>query len=55
LSITTFHGDKRTKRTNDLCDVDIVLTTYATLVADRKGRKLLQKIAWFRVVLDEGS
>lgn len=33
----------------------MVLTTYGTLMADSRGRKLLQSIAWFRVVLDEGT
>lgn len=34
-------------------DHDIVLTTYATLVADCKSANILTTIEWFRVVLDE--
>jgi SNF2 family DNA or RNA helicase len=32
---------------------EIVLTTYATLVADFKRRKVLHSLEWFRVILDE--
>jgi SNF2 family DNA or RNA helicase len=34
---------------------DMVLTTFATLVADFKRRKVLHNLEWFRVVLDEGK
>lgn len=54
LSYMVFHGDGRPKLPQKIIDHDLVLTTYATLVADTKGAKVLQKIAWFRVVLDEG-
>ena len=33
---------------------DIVLTTYATLVADFKRHRVLHDLEWFRVILDEG-
>jgi len=48
-----FHGDGRAKLPENLIENDLVLTTYATLVADCKGPAVLQRIAWFRVVLDE--
>jgi SNF2 family DNA or RNA helicase len=50
-----FHGDGRPKLHENVIEHDLVLTTYATLVADCKGSKVLQKVEWFRVVLDEGN
>lgn len=55
LEVGRFHGDGRAKTPNALLSYDIVLTTYHTLAADWKGKKILQKIAWFRVTLDEGK
>lgn len=54
LSYLVFHGDGRPRLPQRIIENDIVLTTYATLVADYKGSKVLQKVHWFRVVLDEG-
>ncbi|EEU36130.1 uncharacterized protein NECHADRAFT_53012, partial [Fusarium vanettenii 77-13-4] len=53
LKTAIFHGDDRAKATEELSNYDIVLTTYPTLLADSKGRRVLQDIAWFRIVLDE--
>ncbi|OCL05964.1 hypothetical protein AOQ84DRAFT_322110 [Glonium stellatum] len=53
LRVALFHGDTRAKTTEALIDYDIVLTTYRTLAFDWKGHRILQKIGWFRVVLDE--
>ncbi|KAJ4013298.1 hypothetical protein NW752_007594 [Fusarium irregulare] len=53
LRVITFHGDSRPTQSTALLDHDIVLTTYATLVADFKRRKVLHSLEWFRVVLDE--
>ncbi|KAM6511298.1 hypothetical protein FALCPG4_016300 [Fusarium falciforme] len=53
LRTAIFHGDDRAKTTQDLFKYDVVLTTYPTLLADYKGRRVLQDIAWFRIVLDE--
>ena len=50
-----FHGEGRAKSPDLLVECDILLTTYHTLAADWKGRKVLQKINWFRVILDEGE
>lgn len=50
-----FHGQNRPQDTETLRDYDIVLTTYATLAADRNGQALLYRMEWFRVVLDEGQ
>ncbi|KAK4165546.1 SNF2 family N-terminal domain-containing protein [Cladorrhinum sp. PSN259] len=48
-----FHGQSRAKNPADLDDYDIVLTTYGILCADFKARRVLQRIVWFRIVLDE--
>jgi SNF2 family DNA or RNA helicase len=55
LKVALFHGDNRAKTTEALVDHDVVLTTYRTLVFDWKGRRVLQAMEWFRVVLDEGK
>lgn len=57
LSLGIFHGTNRTRNSRDLSDHDVVVTTYSTLMADwsPKGRRVLQAMAWFRVVLDEGT
>lgn len=54
LKFVLFHGQDRPRQTEDLKPFDLVLTTYATLAADCKGLGLLQKMQWYRVVLDEG-
>ncbi|KAI1076545.1 SNF2 family N-terminal domain-containing protein [Whalleya microplaca] len=53
LRVATFHGAGRAKCFQDIVDHDVVLTTYHTLVADYASKKLLQNLAWHRVVLDE--
>ncbi|KAI1125677.1 SNF2 family N-terminal domain-containing protein [Nemania abortiva] len=53
ISLCNFHGEKKAKEVNGLINHDIVVTTYQTLVSDRKAKALLQSIMWFRVVLDE--
>ncbi|KAF3937496.1 hypothetical protein ABW19_dt0201046 [Dactylella cylindrospora] len=53
MAVGHFHGDRRAKSSKDLLQYDVVLTTYHTLAADWKGRKVLQSLQWFRVVLDE--
>lgn len=47
---------RRSRDTAAILDKDIVLTTYETISADfKRGVSLLYKVAWFRVVLDEGA
>ncbi|KAK6857174.1 hypothetical protein PG995_007361 [Apiospora arundinis] len=53
VRLCIFHGNNRANAMEDIIDNDVVLTTYHTLVSDRKTRRLLQDIMWFRVVLDE--
>ncbi|RYP43712.1 hypothetical protein DL768_009759 [Monosporascus sp. mg162] len=53
LRIYTFHGSSRPKSAKGVIDHDLVLTTYATLSADCDDLRVLQKVEWYRVVLDE--
>ncbi|KAH7165443.1 SNF2 family N-terminal domain-containing protein [Dactylonectria macrodidyma] len=53
LEVGNFYGLGRAKTTEALTKYDIVLTTYHTLAADWKGRRVLQTIKWLRVTLDE--
>ncbi|KAI1360826.1 SNF2 family N-terminal domain-containing protein [Xylaria arbuscula] len=53
LSLCVFHGNNKPKVVEGFIDSDVVLTTYRTLESDWKARGLLQKVNWFRVVLDE--
>lgn len=41
LSYMVFHGDSRPKLSGNVVKHDLVLITYATLVADCKGSKVL--------------
>ena len=50
-----FHGDLRQKTADGIDSYDVVLTTYQTLAADWKGVRVLHKVTWLRVVLDEGK
>lgn len=54
LNLILFHGQDRHKNPDTLATTDVVLTTYGTLAADYKKVRLLQKMDWYRVVLDEG-
>ncbi|KAI0599782.1 SNF2 family N-terminal domain-containing protein [Biscogniauxia sp. FL1348] len=53
LSSIRFHGQNRSRDPETLRSVDIVLTTYATLAADHASQRILHKMEWYRVVLDE--
>ncbi|KAK3986136.1 SNF2 family N-terminal domain-containing protein [Cladorrhinum sp. PSN332] len=53
LKTYTFHGQARAVTPLDISDYDVVLTTYGVLSADLKTKKVLQKVLWYRVVLDE--
>lgn len=55
LNICTFHGSSRPKSPEVVTDHDLVLTTYATLSAEFNNLRVLQKVEWSRVVLDEGK
>ena len=50
-----YHGTTSNTATAAFDDVDIVITTYETLVSKMKsGSNDLRRCSWFRVVLDEG-
>ncbi|EGO56071.1 hypothetical protein NEUTE1DRAFT_122706 [Neurospora tetrasperma FGSC 2508] len=53
LNLILFHGQGRHKNPESLASTDVVLTTYRTLAADHRKARLLQKMDWYRVVLDE--
>lgn len=53
LQICIFHGSSRPKSPEEVRDYDLVLITYETLSADSNVLGVLQKIKWYRVVLDE--
>ncbi|KHE85606.1 hypothetical protein GE21DRAFT_3720, partial [Neurospora crassa] len=53
LNLILFHGQGRPKSPESMASTDVVLTTYGTLAADHKNARLLQKMEWYRVVLDE--
>lgn len=50
-----YHGQHRKIQLANMKDYDIVITTYHTLASDFMAKKSpLHRIAWFRIVLDEG-
>lgn len=56
LKTLKYHGSARKHLEPMMEQVDIVLTTYRTLVVDyEKKSKSLHDVEWFRVVLDEGG
>ncbi|KAL7894024.1 SNF2 family N-terminal domain-containing protein [Trichoderma sp. TUCIM 5745] len=56
LPFHTHLGSSRHAETNLLRERLVVFTTYATVAAEfRRGDTTLQKINWFRIVLDEGT
>jgi SWI/SNF-related matrix-associated actin-dependent regulator of chromatin subfamily A3 len=54
LKVGRYHGKGRDESFFDQMNVDIVLTTYHTLAADQKAKRLtVRGLRWFRLVLDE--
>ncbi|KAK4958666.1 hypothetical protein LTR66_013130, partial [Elasticomyces elasticus] len=55
LSVCYYLGTGRTQDVDELARYDVVVTTYTTAAFEfqRKQRNALQKINWFRIVLDE--
>ncbi|KAI8951872.1 SNF2 family N-terminal domain-containing protein [Xylaria longipes] len=53
LNFVCFHGQDRPRDSETLRSASLVLTTYATLAADYAGQCTLDKMEWYRVVLDE--
>lgn len=55
LAAIKYHGQGRKDMVSAIGNVNIVLTTYHTLVADHNEKKSpLYDVVWYRVVLDEG-
>lgn len=55
LRTIKYHGQNRRCSLEDLRDADLVITTYHTLASDYSNAKgLLDKVEWYRLVLDEG-
>ncbi|KAF2492843.1 hypothetical protein BU16DRAFT_620161 [Lophium mytilinum] len=52
LKCTKYHGTSKATE-SEILDSDIVLTTYATLIADSTRNSNLHGIHWFRVIIDE--
>ena len=55
LTTATFHGLCRSEDPAAFANVDLVLTTYSTLMSDHRKAGVLHQLNWFRVVLDEGK
>jgi SNF2 family DNA or RNA helicase len=51
-----YHGADRRALSAAFGHQDVVLTTYGTVMAERRGTKsILHKVHWYRLVLDEGK
>jgi SNF2 family DNA or RNA helicase len=52
-----YHGSGKERQTLDaIADSDIVITTYTTLATELNDKlSLINRIGWFRVVLDHGA
>jgi SNF2 family DNA or RNA helicase len=55
LNVATFHGRDRGNEPRAFVGSDLVLTTYSTLVKDYQNARILHRVKWFRIVLDEGK
>ncbi|KOC12823.1 putative SNF2 family helicase/ATPase [Aspergillus flavus AF70] len=59
LRVCVYHGNTRTKATDNLEDYDVVITTYGTLTSehgaiDKKNKKSgIFSVYWYRIILDE--
>ena len=55
FGMAVLFGKNRVKLEGDLCEYDIVVTSFATLVRDYQKDRRIYEYNWFRVVLDEGQ
>ncbi|KAI2633048.1 SNF2 family N-terminal domain-containing protein [Hypomontagnella submonticulosa] len=58
MRVLVHHGPQRTKRFQDLCKYDVVITTYQILVSEHNHTTATLKtgcfgLHWYRVILDE--
>lgn len=60
MKYLVYHGQGRTNEPEELCDCDLVLTSYSVVASDSEKRSKarprdpLGEINWFRIVIDEG-
>jgi SWI/SNF-related matrix-associated actin-dependent regulator of chromatin subfamily A3 len=55
LAVHTYHRANRATRAGSIAQYDLVLTTYDTLAIEfSRGNSVLQRVSWFRIILDEG-
>jgi len=55
LKCWIYHDKNKGVEAKVLAAHDIVITTSDIMVADWNKQKKLQKVAWFRIILDEGK
>ena len=55
LKTATFHGNDREHDPQALATFDIIFTTFSTLMKDYQNARVLHRLKWFRVILDEGK
>ncbi|KAF7595077.1 hypothetical protein BBP40_007280 [Aspergillus hancockii] len=59
LRVCVYHGNTRTKATDNLGDYDVVITTYGTLTSEygaidkTKKKSGIFSVYWYRIILDE--
>ncbi|KAH8662435.1 SNF2 family N-terminal domain-containing protein [Xylariales sp. PMI_506] len=54
ISVAKFHGQRKRDIEQQLHMYDVIITTYSTMMAEqRRVNAALQKIRWYRLVLDE--
>ncbi|KAF2474164.1 uncharacterized protein BDR25DRAFT_280932 [Lindgomyces ingoldianus] len=54
MKVIKYHGQNRETEIARLCDADLIITTYHTLASDFAAKRdLLNRIEWYRLVLDE--
>jgi len=56
ITFYRYHGSGRKIPLPQLLQFDVVITTYATIAAEFcRGQSILDRVEWYRLVLDEGS
>jgi SNF2 family DNA or RNA helicase len=55
VRVSVYHGSNQQRKSKELDDVDIVLTTYETLRSEWTTNGALFSEKWLRLVLDEGQ
>ena len=56
ITFYKYHGPGRKIPLPRLLQFDVVITTYATVAAEFcRGQSILDRVEWYRLVLDEGN